>query len=73
MISKNKTVSQPSVVLKGTLSSILSVKLAYEMLALQFEPTKNLLKADRSVTYNQKYNKKYSSHTVMYLGRLGDR
>ena len=60
MIPKNKTASRPSLVPKGTLSSILTGKLANDMPAHQFEPTKDLLKTATSATW--KYNKEHSSH-----------
>ena len=60
MISKNKTAFQPSLVPKGTLSSILTVDIAYKMTAHQFELTKDLLKAAKSATW--KYSKEHSSH-----------
>ena len=42
-IHKNKTAFRPSLVPKGTLSSILTVKLANDMQLYQFEPTVDLL------------------------------
>ena len=65
MINKNKTIFQPRNVPKGTLSNILTVKLAYEMPAHQFEPTKDFLKAANSAIW--KYNKEHSSHTQQTL------
>ena len=61
MVCKNKTAFQPSLDPKGTLSSILTVKLANDMPAYQFEPTKDLLKTAKSTTW--KYNKEHLSHT----------
>ena len=43
MIRKNKMAFRPSPIPKGTLSSILTVKLANDMPAHQFEPTKDIL------------------------------
>ena len=43
----------------GTLSSILTIKLAKDMPAHQFEPTKDLLKTAKSATWN--YNKEHSN------------
>ena len=48
---------------KGTLSSILTVKLANGMSVHHFEPTKDHLKTAKSATW--KYNKKHSSHYGM--------
>ena len=42
-IHKNKTAFRPSLAPKGTLSSILTVKLANDMQLYQFEPTVDLL------------------------------
>ena len=50
MIRKNSTALRPSLVPKGTSSSILIVKLANEMPAHQFEPAKDLLKIAKSTT-----------------------
>ena len=44
MIYQNNTAFRPSLVRKGTLSSILTDKLANDMPAYQFESTKDLLK-----------------------------
>ena len=41
MMGKNKTAFWPSLVPKGTLSSILTVKRANDMSAYQFEPTRS--------------------------------
>ena len=59
-INKNKTAFRPGLVPRGTLSSILIVKLADDMPAYQFESTKDLLKTATSATW--KYNKEHSSH-----------
>ena len=61
MMCKTKTAFWPSLVLKGTLSSDLTVKHTNDMPACQFEPTKDLLNTAKSATW--KYNKKHSSHT----------
>ena len=42
-IHKNKTAFRPNLVPKGTLSSILTVKLANDVQLYQFEPTVDLL------------------------------
>lgn len=44
MVRKNKTAFRPSLEPKGTLSSILSIKLGHNKPAHQFEPTKQVLK-----------------------------
>ena len=58
MIHK-KTAFRPSLDPKGTLSIILTVKLANDMPAYQFEPTKDLLKTAKSAIN--------SSHTCFYM------
>ena len=60
MIHKNNTAFWPSLVPKGTLSSILTDKLANDMLAYQFESTKDLLKTAKSAAWRN--NKEHSSH-----------
>ena len=60
-IHKNKTAFRPILVPKGTFSSILTVKLANDKPAYQFESTTGLLKTAKSATW--KYNKEHSSHT----------
>ena len=47
IIRKNKTVFQPSLVPKGTISSILTIKLVKNMPAHQFEVNKDFLKTDK--------------------------
>lgn len=59
MVRKNKTAFRPNLDSKGTLSSILTVKLANDVPAHQFEPTKDLLKTAKSATWN--YNKEHSN------------
>ena len=59
MIHKNKTPFRPSLALDGTLSSIITVKLAIEEPCEQFEPTKALL--DKSKKVSWEYNKAHSS------------
>ena len=59
MVRNNKTVFRPNLDPKGTLSSILTVKLANNMPAHQFEPTKDLLKTAKSATW--KYIKEHSN------------
>ena len=58
MVRKNKTAFQPSLDPKGTLSSILTIKLANSAPAHHFEPTKDLLKTAKSATWE--YNKAHS-------------
>ena len=59
MVRKNKTAFRPKLDPKGTLSSILTVKLAYGAPAHTFEPGKDLLKTAKSATWA--YNKEHSS------------
>ena len=58
MVGKNETAFQPSLDSKGTLSSILTIKLAKTAPAHRFEPTKELLKTAKSVSWE--YNKAHS-------------
>ena len=58
MVRKNKTAFRPSLDPKGTLSSILTIKLANTAPAHCFEPTKELLKTAKSATWE--YNKAHS-------------
>ena len=58
MIRKKKTALQPSPVPKGILSNILTVKLANDMLAHKFEPTKDILNPQHgNTTKNNAINK----------------
>ena len=59
MVRKNKTAFRSNLDPKGTLSSILTVKLGNDVPAHQFEPTKDLLKTAKSAPW--KYNKEHSS------------
>lgn len=59
MVRKNKTAFRPNLDPRGTLSSILTIKLANDVPAHQFEPTKELLKTAKSATWN--YNKEHSN------------
>ena len=59
MVRKNKTAFRPSLDPKGTLSSILTIKLANAEPVHCFEPSKELLKKAKSAT--REYNKKISS------------
>ena len=59
MVRKNKTAFRPNLDPRGTLSSILTIKLANDVPAHQFEPTKDLLKTAKSATWN--YNKEHSN------------
>ena len=56
MIGKNKRAERSSLQVKGTLSSIMTVKLA-ELNAKTFTPPASVLKAAKSATYE--YNKKH--------------
>ena len=58
MVHKDKMAFRPSLDPKGTLSSILTIKLAKTVPAHGFEPTKELLKTAKSATWE--YNKAHS-------------
>ena len=58
MVRKNKTAFRPSLDPKGTLSSILTIKLASTEPAHSFEPAKEVLKKAKSATWE--YNKAHS-------------
>lgn len=58
MVQKNKTAFRPSLDPKGTLSSILTIKLAHLPPAHSYEPTSEVLKKATSATWE--YNKKHS-------------
>ena len=59
MVRKNKTAFRPSLDPKGTLSSILTIKLGQDKPSHQFEPTKEVLKKAKSATWN--YNRGHMS------------
>ena len=59
MIRKNKTSFRPSLDPKGTLSSILKIKLADGRPSHLYEPTKDVLKQAKSATWE--YNKQHSN------------
>lgn len=59
LVRKNKTAFRLTLDPKGTLSSILTIKLANNEPAHKFEPTKELLKEAKSAT--SKYNKAHST------------
>ena len=61
MVRKNKTSFRPSLDQKGTLSSILTIKLANIKNVHSFEPEKETLKKAKSATYD--YNKQHSKDT----------
>ena len=56
MVRKNKTPFRSSLSMEGTLSSILTVKLANAN-AVKFKPSSELLKKSKSATWN--YNKNH--------------
>ena len=60
MVRKNKTAFRSSLDPKGTLSSLLTIKLASTEPAHKFDPPKEMLKAAKSATtvYNQTHSKK---------------
>ncbi|KAL5477399.1 hypothetical protein EMCRGX_G002180 [Ephydatia muelleri] len=57
MVRKNKTCFRPNLDPKGTLSSILTVKLATKQECHQYEPTKEVLNKAKSATWE--YNKQH--------------
>lgn len=59
MVRKNKTAFRPSLDPKGTLSSILTIKLANTQPAHCYEPSEDVLKKAKSATWE--YNKEHSS------------
>ena len=61
MVRKNKTASHPSLEPKGTLSSILIIKLASQEAAHRYEPSKEVLRKAKSATWE--YNKTHSQST----------
>ena len=58
MVRKNKTCFRPSLDPKGTLSSILTIKLADNLPAHSYEPSKEVLKKAKSATWE--YNKTHT-------------
>jgi hypothetical protein len=62
MVRKNKTSFRPSLDPKGTLSSVLTIKLADPGPAHQYEPSATVLKKAKSSTWE--YNKAHSSSTM---------
>lgn len=60
MVRKNKTAFRPSLDPKGTLSSILTIKLATIQPSHEYEPTSDLLSTAKSATweYNKTHTKK---------------
>ena len=59
MVHKNEIAFWPNLDPKGMLSSILTVKLANDVPAHQFEPMKDFLNTAKHATWN--YNKEHSS------------
>ena len=59
MVRKNKTAFRPNLDPKGTLSSILTIKLASHQPAHVFEPPKSMLKEAKTATWD--YNKLHAS------------
>uniref|UniRef100_A0A1X7TD97 Uncharacterized protein n=1 Tax=Amphimedon queenslandica TaxID=400682 RepID=A0A1X7TD97_AMPQE len=55
MVRKNKTAFRPSLDPKGTLSSILTIKLASTEPAHKYEPAKDVIRKAKSATWE--YNK----------------
>jgi len=69
MVRKNKTAFRPSLNPKGTLSSILTIKLANTQPAHSYEPSKEVLKKAKSATwdYSKAHLKKWLWLTLMFL------
>ena len=69
MVRKSKTAFRPSLDPKGTLSSILTMKLANTQPAHSYEPSKEVLKRAKSATwdYNKAHSKKWLWLTLMLL------
>jgi len=59
MVTKNKTIFRPNLKLDGTLSSILTVKLANIELCLKYEPLHAVIETARKAS--TEYNKAHSS------------
>lgn len=59
MVTKNKSKFRPSLKLDGTLSSILTIKLANPEPCHQFEPSPEILKSSKKATVE--YNRAHSS------------
>ena len=59
MVRKNKTAFRPSLDPKGTLSSILAIKLAAQEPAHSFEPPQDVIAKAKTVTWE--YNRAHSS------------
>ena len=62
MVRKNKTAFRPSLDPKGTLSSILAIKLAVQEPAHSFEPPKDVIANAKTATWE--YNKHSSKNNV---------
>ena len=58
MVHKNKTAFRTSLDPKGTLSSILTIKLASQEAAHRYEPSKEVLRKAKSATWE--YNETHS-------------
>ena len=60
MINKNKTKFRPNLVVDGTLSSLITVKLANEDNCSKYEPPKEVLESAKKATmeYNRAHSKK---------------
>ena len=59
MVTKNKTAFRPSLKLDGTLSSILTIKLANPEPCFQYEPTHSVLETAKRAT--MEYNRAHST------------
>ena len=62
LIHKDKTAFQPSLFPKGTLLSVLNVKIANYMPAYQFKPTKDLLKSVKLAKWKCNFKKNFMAH-----------
>ena len=65
MVTKNKTGFRPSLKLDGTLSSILTTKLADPEPCFKYEPTSAVLETAKRAT--MEYNRAHSSQSELYL------
>ena len=65
MVTKNKTAFRPSLKVDGTLSSILTIKLANPETCFKYEPTSAVLETAERAT--MEYNRAHSSESELYF------
>ena len=65
LVTKNKTKFRPNLKLDGTLSSILTIKLANTVPCQDYEPPKEVLESAKKATmaYNRAHSVAHSSHS----------